>query len=1034
MTRYNRELALALAAFAACLAWSFQRVLLTGEVYSVGVNLPAEKAVLGLYEMSHQIAPLLYTTVRAIKAGVFPAWTTAAQAGTPLLGKMGIGFFAPHQIPLYLLPAEQLPYWITATLALKALLAFLGAYFYARVMRLPVWSAALVGILYNYTRLFSDGLYAFWSTAAYFPVLLALIELYFRKQRKLVLFLLPWMFAFPFLAVHVETAFRLSLMAGFYFLFHLYRTQDIPGEEKWRHLAFFSAAGMLGALIASPQLAAGTEYAANSYNSVWRNLPEYGWLYRTIHKHIASGDLPALLLGAAGIGGAVRLAGLKSGAEPWSKNALVRSAAGAAAFALGTAALASIGMDDSLEKMAAFDRPVYPAASWLTGIAMLFLAFWGWSQAPCAGLRALGWLLIVSILTMLKAPPVSTLLSHLPFFRLFNNTLYLLEFDLCRAVLFAAGLNACAAPAKEAWKERARAAARAARAAAVFALGYAGAQGLEGWAARALPSSLMPGPRLERSPEGGFTSPERITTYARSRTLSGWLQSFPPATSVVVGRREGQTLEGAKQAVLTAAGARQKFSAEISLPESGEAQVFAQAAFPNGSRKVFPGPLIQTLKRPPLWLLVAAAIASPLLLLLPVKAHAFLYLWVAVLCAATRSVPTIPAEQFPLKIDGLNLLRKDHSRFRVSAFRYDLLSADYANIYGFEELRTGGDNLDILPMLYFQRLALALLADPAKPGAVESGLRLLGLANVKYLLDLPAAEHTHPGLRLLHAGRELSIYENLRHEPRVRFFAQARHVPVGDFRDWRNNGNVFGPMMRAVSEPGFDPRAVLLLNDPPRPADGPALAPPEGPAPRAQLLRYEDSEAEIEVDAPGPGYILLADNAFPGWSARVNGVKSPILRAWLTFRAVAVPAGKSKIVFRYRSARLALAVWLACLAAAGWGFSYIGYRLRRPPLETPEEPPRKEKSRKKEKAVVPEDARARIETAVHAYSLERFALCLIVPTLLYWTLWAGFSFRGGLVRNLPGLSDGWWVNAAACLLFCAWAAHAWRVWSGARTS
>jgi uncharacterized membrane protein YfhO len=57
----------------------------------------------------------------------------------------------------------------------------------------------------------------------------------------------------------------------------------------------------------------------------------------------------------------------------------------------------------------------------------------------------------------------------------------------------------------------------------------------------------------------------------------------------------------------------------------------------------------------------------------------------------------------------------------------------------------------------------------------------------------------------------------------------------------------------------------------------------------------------LEVVAPEHGFLFLADQYFPGWTATVNGEPSPILVADHAFRLVEVPAGPVTVEFRYRS-------------------------------------------------------------------------------------------------------------------------------------
>ncbi len=55
-----------------------------------------------------------------------------------------------------------------------------------------------------------------------------------------------------------------------------------------------------------------------------------------------------------------------------------------------------------------------------------------------------------------------------------------------------------------------------------------------------------------------------------------------------------------------------------------------------------------------------------------------------------------------------------------------------------------------------------------------------------------------------------------------------------------------------------------------------------------------------DVTSSFPGLLVLTDLHAPGWIAEEAGRRLPILRADGYFRAVALPAGTHRVVFRYR--------------------------------------------------------------------------------------------------------------------------------------
>ena len=68
---------------------------------------------------------------------------------------------------------------------------------------------------------------------------------------------------------------------------------------------------------------------------------------------------------------------------------------------------------------------------------------------------------------------------------------------------------------------------------------------------------------------------------------------------------------------------------------------------------------------------------------------------------------------------------------------------------------------------------------------------------------------------------------------------------------------------------------------------------------KADIVTYSPNKIMISVDTTAPALLFLADNYYPGWKAKVNGIGSKIYRADYSFRAVVVPAGKSEVEFSY---------------------------------------------------------------------------------------------------------------------------------------
>ncbi len=151
-------------------------------------------------------------------------------------------------------------------------------------------------------------------------------------------------------------------------------------------------------------------------------------------------------------------------------------------------------------------------------------------------------------------------------------------------------------------------------------------------------------------------------------------------------------------------------------------------------------------------------------------------------------------------------------------------------------------------------------------------------------LDATARAFAGAPLRLVLERDGVRVYENEQALPR------ARYVPRVSVRDDT-------AVLPALAERALDPRREAIV----------------GVEDRAQLsttgddgsgtVEFVSDEPErivLRVQATAPGFVVLADEYFPGWRATVNGESRPIIRANHTFRLVEVPPGSSEVVFTYR--------------------------------------------------------------------------------------------------------------------------------------
>lgn len=118
----------------------------------------------------------------------------------------------------------------------------------------------------------------------------------------------------------------------------------------------------------------------------------------------------------------------------------------------------------------------------------------------------------------------------------------------------------------------------------------------------------------------------------------------------------------------------------------------------------------------------------------------------------------------------------------------------------------------------------------------------------------------------------------------------------------------------------MDPRREVLL-------DRDVLPPgPRQSFTAAEMVADGSERIQIQATLTAPGYLVLSDAYYPGWSAWVDDRPAPLLPANLAFRAVPLDRGRHRIEFRYEPPRWKTGAWLSALTVVAL---LIGSRLGR---------------------------------------------------------------------------------------------------------
>jgi hypothetical protein len=149
--------------------------------------------------------------------------------------------------------------------------------------------------------------------------------------------------------------------------------------------------------------------------------------------------------------------------------------------------------------------------------------------------------------------------------------------------------------------------------------------------------------------------------------------------------------------------------------------------------------------------------------------------------------------------------------------------------------------------------------------------------------------------RLVHSG-DVKVYEHLAVLPRAFVAAQVATAADDD------------AALALLAGASFDPAVTVIL---PADASPPAIT---GQMIGSEAAIVSESPEAVTVRATGPGYLVLTDAFYPGWTASVDGAPATIWRADVMFRAVALPEGEHTVLFAYQPWWLAWGFGVACAA------------------------------------------------------------------------------------------------------------------------
>lgn len=159
--------------------------------------------------------------------------------------------------------------------------------------------------------------------------------------------------------------------------------------------------------------------------------------------------------------------------------------------------------------------------------------------------------------------------------------------------------------------------------------------------------------------------------------------------------------------------------------------------------------------------------------------------------------------------------------------------------------------------------------------SLTDGLKMLKIMNVSAILRVNSKETLEIDLQ------------------KIQSYPRIRWVPCAV---WVDNGeSALNVLLRTSNEDDF----VILEKMNGNPTNGELTCDPKEDA-EVEIIKESPNRIEIRAFANSPGYLVISDVWYPGWTAFVNGHSIQILRANYLFRALMVPKGNSHVVLSYK--------------------------------------------------------------------------------------------------------------------------------------
>jgi hypothetical protein len=323
--------------------------------------------------------------------------------------------------------------------------------------------------------------------------------------------------------------------------------------------------------------------------------------------------------------------------------------------------------------------------------------------------------------------------------------------------------------------------------------------------------------------------------------------------------------------------------------------------------------------------------------------------------------PAIPRDRYYPETEGIRLLQRDRAEGRLLGISL-VLPTNTAAVFGLDDVR----GQDFMSLRRYEELVTGRAGDFGFLQGLDRFPPSLALLNVRHVV-VPRPVPADPAeFTLVHDG-DMAIYRAAS--------TVDRSLVVFDYEVHAAPG-----ALARVRSGNFDPRRTVVLEEAPIPIPQGEAGDPSGIAdPAARIEHYDTQRVVIDARLPRPGVGVMQDNDYPGWQARVNGRRVPLLRANYAFRAVQAPAGISTVTFEYVPWSFYSGIGIAAVAVLVLALAWTAdRRRRRTQLEGGPAPSDSQRSPCGTTAARPPPAPSQLQTSAIQSRLDprRCAICI----------------------------------------------------------